>query len=129
MDYYGVTTDDILGLIDLDSLHVELSFQTSRSAKLCANAIREKILYRHRNIDSLRSDHAKEFVGVVLSRLKEEAGYKHTTNMLKQESCSMVSKEQQSKMRNLIISEICLTNAHRAGSIVNLTVTLVGKFV
>ena len=79
MDYYGVTTGDILGLIDLDSLHVELSFHTSRSAKLCAKAIREKILYRHENIDSLRSDHAKEFVGVVMSHLKEEAGYKHTT--------------------------------------------------
>jgi hypothetical protein len=61
MDYYGVTTCDILGLIDLGSLDVELSFHTSRSAKLCAKAILEKILYRHGNIDSLRSDHAKEF--------------------------------------------------------------------
>jgi hypothetical protein len=79
MDYYGVTTGDILEPIDLDSLHGELSFHTSHSAKLCAKAIREKILSRHGNIDSLQSDHAKEFVGVVLSHLKEEVGYEHTT--------------------------------------------------
>ena len=79
MDYYGVGDGEILGLIDLDSTHVELFYHSARSAEKCKVALRDGILNRHGRFDELRSDHAREFVGRALSMLKEEVNYLHTT--------------------------------------------------
>ena len=79
MDYYGCGDGEILGCIDLDSLHVELAWHEHRSAELCKATIRDDLLNRHGRFEELRSDHAREFVGKALTRLKEDVGYLHTT--------------------------------------------------
>jgi hypothetical protein len=67
MDYYGVGTGKILGLIDLDSIHVELAFHERRSAELCMKTIRDQVIMRHGRMDHLRSDHAREFIGLIMT--------------------------------------------------------------
>ena len=79
MDYYGVASGEILVMIDLDSLHVELAFHKTRYGEACVRAVRECIINRHEKIDELRSDHAREFIGVVMTHLKDKAQYQHTT--------------------------------------------------
>ena len=85
MDFYGWGGDgdgprEILGLIDLDSLWVELVCLDSREAEGVANAIRDRILFRHGTPDQIHSDHAREFVGKALTSLARKHGYMNTTN-------------------------------------------------
>ena len=84
MDFYGWGGDgdgpkEILGLIDLDSLWVELVCLDSREAEGVANAIRDRILFRHGTPDQIHSDHAREFVGKALTGLARKHGYMNTT--------------------------------------------------
>ena len=79
MDFYGVKTGYVLGLIDLDSLHVELAATKDRTAVGVRKVVKQQVLERHGKFDHLRSDHAKEFVGKTMSLLKHEYGYIHTT--------------------------------------------------
>ena len=84
MDFYGWGGDgdgpkEILGLIDLDSLWVELVCLDSRDAEGVANAIRDRILFRHGTPDQIHSDHAREFVGKALTSLARKHGYMNTT--------------------------------------------------
>ena len=84
MDFYGWGGDgdgprEILGLIDLDSLWVELVCLDSREAEGVANAIRDRILFRHGTPDQIHSDHAREFVGKALTSLARKHGYMNTT--------------------------------------------------
>ena len=72
MDYYGVGDGEVLGLIDLDVIHVELTWHERQSAKLCKAAIRNNVLFRHGHFKELRSDHAREFMGRVLTQLKSD---------------------------------------------------------
>ena len=78
-DYYGVGTQEIFGIIDLDSLNVTLTLHESRSADAVRRTIRDKILFREGRIDELRSDHAREFVGRAMTALSKETGYLATT--------------------------------------------------
>ena len=79
MDFYGVKTGYVLGLIDLDSLFVELAATEDRTAASVRKVVKDQVLNRHGKFDHLRSDHAKEFVGKTMSLLKNEYGYIHTT--------------------------------------------------
>ena len=79
MDYYGVGDGEVLGIMDLDSTRVELFWHEHRSAELCLRSIRDGILNRHGKFDELRSDHAREFIGRIMSGLKQELGFKQTT--------------------------------------------------
>ena len=79
MDFYGVKTGYVLGLIDLDSLFVELAATEDRTAASVRKVVKDQVLKRHGKFDHLRSDHAKEFVGKTMSLLKNEYGYIHTT--------------------------------------------------
>jgi hypothetical protein len=69
MDFYGMPDCDILGMIDLDSLWVELAACPSRKAGEAERAVERHILFRHGVPDMIKSDHAKEFVGRVMSQL------------------------------------------------------------
>ena len=79
MDYYGVGDGEVLGLMDLDSTHVELFWHEHRSAVKCHQSIRDGILHRHGRFDELRSDHAREFIGRIMTMLQQELGFKATT--------------------------------------------------
>ena len=79
MDYYGIGDGQVLGSIDLDSLHIELACHEQRSAELCKEMLRDAILHRHGRFEELRSDHAREYVGRMLSQLKNDMGYFHST--------------------------------------------------
>lgn len=79
MDYYGVGDGEVLGVIDLDSLYVCLFWHLHRSAELCLRSIRDGILFTHGRFESLRSDHAREFIGRIMSGLKQEVGFSFTT--------------------------------------------------
>ena len=79
MDYYGVGDNQVLGIIDLDSLNVNVAWHERRCAELCKETIRDDILFRHGRFEELRSDHAREFVGRALTMLKNDVGYFHTT--------------------------------------------------
>jgi hypothetical protein len=79
MDFYAVSDGQVLGLIDLDSLHVELVATSNRTAEVVRKAVKDRVLERHGKLDELRSDHAREFVGQVMSMLKQQYGYLHTT--------------------------------------------------
>ena len=79
MDYYGVGDGHVLGLIDLDSRWVELAYHDNRSAALTADTIRERILHRHGTPAEIRSDHAREFIGSILTLLAQTEGYMRTT--------------------------------------------------
>ena len=70
---------EVLGMIDLDSLWVELACLDSRAADGVADAVRDKILFRHGTPDQIQSDHAREFVGKALTSLAREHGYMNTT--------------------------------------------------
>ena len=79
MDFYGVGNSYVLGMIDLDSLWVELVHLPDRSADCVAQAIRDRILFRHGTPDQIQSDHAREFIGHVLTTLARTHGYMNTT--------------------------------------------------
>ena len=79
MDFYGVKTGYVLGHIDLDALHVELQYTPNRTAALVRKSVRTNILNRHGKFDELRSDHAREFMGQVMSMLSKEYGYIHSS--------------------------------------------------
>ena len=79
MDWYGVGDGHVLGMIDLDSLHLEAGYSTDRTAKSTRRLVNNHILYRHGPMDSLRSDHAREFMGKVMQALKAKHGYVHTS--------------------------------------------------
>ena len=79
MDFYGVGDGYVLGLIDLDSLWVELVYLDSRAAEGVEMAIRDRILFRHGTPDQIQSDHAREFIGRFLTNLANKHGYMNTT--------------------------------------------------
>ena len=74
MDFYGVGDSYVLGMIDLDSLWVELVHLPDRSAKGVERAIRDQILFRHGTPDQIQSDHAREFIGHMLTSLAKKYG-------------------------------------------------------
>ena len=63
MDFYGVGDAYVLGIIDLDSLWIELFYTSDRSASGVMRAIKDRIIFRHGVPDIIHSDHAQEFVG------------------------------------------------------------------
>ena len=69
MDFYGAKDSYVLGLIDLDSLWVELIHMDSRTAANVEAAVRDRILFRHGTPNQIQSDHAQEFVGKVMTSL------------------------------------------------------------
>ena len=75
MDFYGVQGGYVLGHIDLDALHVKLQHTVERTALTVKRSVKRNILNRHGKFDELRSDHAREFVGQVMTMLSKEAGY------------------------------------------------------
>ena len=79
MDFYGVSDGYVLGIIDLDSLYVELAFHDDRTAEGVERTVRDRILFRHGVPDQLHSDHAAEFVGRVMKSLASKYGYMPTT--------------------------------------------------
>ena len=79
LDFYGVGDANVLGLIDLDSLWVELYYTETRDAESVRRAVCDRILHRHGTPRRIHSDHAKEFVGRVMSRLAKERGYRNTS--------------------------------------------------
>ena len=81
MDFYGIQTGWILGHIDLDALHVEVQYTTNRTAESVRKSVRVNILNRHGKFDELRSDHAREFMGQVMTLLSKEYGYIHSSMM------------------------------------------------
>jgi hypothetical protein len=50
-------------MIDLDSLHVELSKCNSQQADVVLRCIRDHILFRHGTPESINCDYARELVG------------------------------------------------------------------
>ena len=83
MDFYSIGNKtnrvEVLGMIDLDSLWVELACLDTRAADGVADAVRDKILFRHGTPDQIHSDHAREFVGKALTSLARKHGYMNTT--------------------------------------------------
>ena len=79
MDYYGVGDGYVLGLIDLDSLWVELTYHESRAASNVCGMIRDKVIFRHGVPDTIHSDHAQEFVGKAMTDLSHKYGYLNTS--------------------------------------------------
>lgn len=79
MDWYGVGDGHVLGIIDLDSLHLEAGYSTDTTAVSTRQLVNDHILYRHGPMDSLRSDHAREFMGKLMQSLKARHGYVHTS--------------------------------------------------
>ena len=78
-DFYGVENGNILGMIDLDSLWVELRFTKDRSASSVEAIFRDSVVFRHGPPMELRSDHAREFVGTTMRQLARACGYRVTT--------------------------------------------------
>jgi len=79
MDYYGVGDGEVLGIIDLDSVNVNLFWHERRSGQLVKEALRDGIMNRYGRFDELRSDHAREFIGRAVSALKKEVGFFQST--------------------------------------------------
>ena len=83
MDFHGVGTEgrkaNILGAIDLDSLHVELALFAHRTAKNVKTFVRDRILLTHGTPKSLHSDHAREFVGMAMTDLARTFKYLNTS--------------------------------------------------
>ena len=79
MDWYGVGDGHVLGMMDLDSLYVELGYSPHRTAEATRNLFEFSVTNRHGPPSELRSDHAREFVGKIMAQCKAEHGYKHTT--------------------------------------------------
>ena len=83
MDFHGVGTDgckvNILGTIDLDSLHVELALMQHRTAKNVMRFVRDRILLTHGTPNSIHSDHARELIGRVMTNLAETFYYVNTS--------------------------------------------------
>ena len=79
MDYYGCGDGEILGIIDLDSVNVNLFWHERRSGENCKAALKDGILNRYGRFDELRSDHAREFIGRAVSALKKDVGFFHST--------------------------------------------------
>ena len=82
MDFYSTAAEDakqILGIIDLDSLYVELYGSTDRTSDTVVRALESRVLYRYGTPREIRSDHAAEFVGRAAEGLSRSHGYKITT--------------------------------------------------
>ena len=79
MDFYGVGDSYVLGMIDLDSLWVELAWMETREADNVTAAIRDRILFRHGVPSVIHSDHAAEFVGRSMTKLAADFGFTNTT--------------------------------------------------
>ena len=75
MDFYSAESGYMLGHIDLDALHVELQYTKDHTTQSAKRLVKRNILNRHGNFDELRSDHARDFMGQVLSMPSKEAGY------------------------------------------------------
>ena len=69
IDFYGMPDYEILGMIDMNSLHVELAACETRQQTNVEAAIEEHILFRHGVPDEIRSDHTREFIGTVMTTL------------------------------------------------------------
>jgi hypothetical protein len=79
IDFYGMPDYEILGMIDMDSLHVELAACETRQQTNVEAAIEEHILFRHGVPDEIRSDHAREFIGTVMTALLQRHGFSRRT--------------------------------------------------
>ena len=83
MDFHGVGTEDrkanVLGAIDLDSLHIELAIMQHRTATNVMHFVRDRILLRHGTPNSIHSDHARELVGRVMTDLAATFNYVNTS--------------------------------------------------
>lgn len=85
MDFYATNAKgsgkQILGMIDLDSLYVELYPSTNRTAETVCRGIEERILFRHGTPTVIHSDHAKEFISRAAKELARRHKYKPTTTL------------------------------------------------
>jgi hypothetical protein len=85
MDFYGTGCkgkgSQILGIIDLDSLYVELFPASNRTKETVIRALEERILYRYGTPREIRSDHAAEFVSQAARELAKQHQYQITTTM------------------------------------------------
>jgi hypothetical protein len=83
MDFHGVGSEgekaNVLGAIDLDSFHVELSIMEHRTAENVKRFVRDRILFRAGTLFSIHSDHARELVGRVMTELANNFGYIDTS--------------------------------------------------
>ena len=81
--FYGVGTTDgksnILDIINLDSLHVKLAIMEHRTAKNVLMFVRERILFRSETTASIYSDHTRELISAVMTRLANNFGYINTS--------------------------------------------------
>ena len=71
MDYYGVGDGEVLGLIDLDSRHVELFWHEARSAAKCKEALRDGILNRHGRFDEFKIRSCPRVCGTCIVRTQK----------------------------------------------------------
>ena len=82
MDFHGVGTEDrkanVLGAIDLDSLHIKLAIMQHRTATNVMRFVRDRILLRHGTPNSIHSDHAREIIGRVMADLAATFNYVNT---------------------------------------------------
>jgi len=76
MDFHGVADKHVLGVIDKDSLHIELFGLDDRSAEGVARCIRDTIVFRHGAPVEVTSDHAREFIGRVMQDLAVECKFR-----------------------------------------------------
>jgi transposase-like protein len=83
IDFHGVGAEDakanVLGAIDMDSLHVELAVMKHRTAENVERFIRDRVLFRQGTPASIHSDHARELIGRVMTRLANTFGYVNTS--------------------------------------------------
>lgn len=79
MDFYGMPDYEILGMIDMNSLHVELAACDTRLQTAVEVAVEECILFRHGVPDESRSDHAREFIGTMMKPLSHRHGFARRT--------------------------------------------------
>ena len=83
IDFHGVGAEgekaNVLGAIDLDSLHVELAIMNHRTAVNVRKFIRDRILFRMGTPVTIHSDHARELIGSVMTQLAKTFGYINTS--------------------------------------------------
>ena len=83
IDFHGVGAEDakanVLGAIDKNSLHVELDIMNHRTAENVERFIRDRILFRAGTPTNIHSDHARELIGSVMTRLANTFGYINTS--------------------------------------------------
>ena len=83
MDFHGVGSEgekaNVLGAIDLDSFHVELSVMEHRTAENVKRFVRDRILFWAGTPFSIHSDHARKLVSRVMTELANSFGNINTS--------------------------------------------------